>query len=395
MKRETFDAARSMQDHPALTTSPGRRSQSAARRAFTLIELLVVIAIIAVLIALLLPAVQSAREAARRIQCVNNLKQIGLGLQNYASVNDCFPPANLLTWKPDSKTFYIDAGFSVGARMLSFLEQQPLYNSANFSVGALNDVTGSRMNSTVTLTRLAMFLCPSSTPPTFLGTENAPYTTNQAPGNNYFASMGSSLDWDASQTNGPPNGVFALCQGGARPTTLAGITDGTSNTAAFGEWRTGTGSMNKVTIPGDTIFVGAYPPGVTRNTPMMSMPALAAVLPQWLNQCTAAAGSSSARLPRTPVLGENWSIGNNNYSIGNFLQAPNAKHPNCVPTTSGWPAGDVDVPGMWSLSSHHPGGAHMLLCDGAVKFLKDSTSQTVIWALGSRAQCEIISADAY
>ena len=288
------------------------------------------IAIIAVLIALLLPAVQAAREAARRIQCVNNLKQIGLGLHNYASANDCFPPGSFLTWNPDSKTRVhrrrlqrarTDAAVP---RAATALQRRELLGRS------LNDVTGCSMNSTVTLTRLATFLCPSSTPPSFLGTETAPMTTTPAPGNNYFASTGSSLEWDAGQTNGPPNGVFALCQGGARPTGLASITDGTSNTAAFGEWRTGTGNINKVTIPSDTIFVGAYPSGVTRNTPMMSMPALAAVFPQWLNQCAAAAGNSADRYARTPVLGENWSIGLNNYSIGSFLQAPNAKYPNCV-----------------------------------------------------------------
>src|ERR1700743_2973220 len=102
------------------------------RSGFTLIELLVVIAIIAVLIALLLPAVQAAREAARRAQCVNNLKQIGLGLHNYHSANDCFPPGGLMTSNGDGSIRPENGSFSAHARMLGSLEQQALYNSANF-----------------------------------------------------------------------------------------------------------------------------------------------------------------------------------------------------------------------------------------------------------------------
>src|ERR1700756_5037566 len=107
-------------------------------RGFTLIELLVVIAIIAVLIALLLPAVQAAREAARRAQCVNNLKQIGVALHNYENSIGSFPPGALTspsTSNPAANAY----SFSAHARVLSFLEQQSLYNAANFFVPAYND----------------------------------------------------------------------------------------------------------------------------------------------------------------------------------------------------------------------------------------------------------------
>src|SRR5690349_23455991 len=104
------------------------------RDGFTLIELLVVIAIIAVLIALLLPAVQAAREAARRAQCVNNLKQVGLGLHNYHQTNDCFPSGALTIFSPVNGVNQNNWSFSAHARLLANMEQQALYNAANFSV---------------------------------------------------------------------------------------------------------------------------------------------------------------------------------------------------------------------------------------------------------------------
>ena len=227
------------------------------------------------LIALLLPAVQAAREAARRASCVNNMKQLGVGLHNYVSVNDSLPPGWFQA-RLSSGALLGTNDWSVHTRLLQFMEQSALYNAANFTFGCINDVApknGLAANSTVVITRLATFLCPSDTPPSWNGTDDVPMTTTVAPGNNYFASTGSGLEFDYAQSGGPPNGVFGLFRGGPRPTSLASINDGTSNTAAFGEWRTGDGDINKITIPTDCVFVGAFPAGVTRNTAGMAMPA--------------------------------------------------------------------------------------------------------------------------
>ena len=156
-----------------------------SRSGFTLIELLVVIAIIAVLlIALLLPAVQAAREAARRMQCVNNLKQIGLALHNYHSTINTFPMGSSLGFSPSYERVGNGgwSDWSVHALLLPYLEQTPLYNAANFRFDAgLDDGTSGPINATVYLTRIAGFLCPSDGP---AGATNI---------NNYRGSIGTTV----------------------------------------------------------------------------------------------------------------------------------------------------------------------------------------------------------
>ncbi len=357
------------------------------RKGFTLIELLVVIAIIAVLIALLLPAVQAAREAARRIQCVNNLKQIGLALHNYHAINDCFPPGAYLAYSVSDKKTNNNLNWSAHARLLPNLEQQSLYNAANWSLAVYNDTFGDVINSTVTATRLGAFLCPSSAPPTFtlLG---AGYTAI-APGNNYFASLGSTLEFAGNQTGGPPNGVFQYNANGGT-IGIRDVRDGTSSTIAFGEWKIGSGNTNVVTPDSDIVFQGSFPPGVSRNTPQTSMPAGAGPFQQWIVQCAPRLPTAN-RQGKTVALGQFWAVGLMSFTLGTTLLPPNSSYPNC--STNG--VNTVESPGMMNLRSFHPGGAGVLMCDGSVKFVKESINMTTLWALGSIQQGEIIDAVAY
>ena len=195
-----------------------------SRSGFTLIELLVVIAIIAVLIALLLPAVQSAREAARRAQCVNNLKQIGLGMHNYHSTNATFPLGSSQgPYSPPNNTTGFPAwdSWSAHALMLGYLEQQPLYNAANFNFApAWGGQFGYYVNSTVYQSRVGIFLCPSD--------GNAGKTNL----NSYHGSIGTTT-YNCCNNPGAVNTTGAF--GYARGSTTADMTDGTSNTIVFSE----------------------------------------------------------------------------------------------------------------------------------------------------------------
>jgi prepilin-type processing-associated H-X9-DG protein len=280
------------------------------------------------------------------------------------------------------------------------MEQTTLFNAANFQMVNHNDNNqrwGLFGNQTVCSTRLSQFLCPSCPPPSW--TMPGLRYTAVAPGNNYFASVGSTLEFDATQTGGAPNGLFRYIGPGASSVTLASITDGTSNTVAFGEWRIGDGSTTIVDPTTDVSFVSTFPAGVTRNTPTMSLTnnlTSIANFTTWLSGTCVPALASSVALEDSYTTGQDWAFGVFGDSMGTMDLAPNPPFPSCLNMTfNGGTTGNKQDPGVFPLTSFHPGGANVLMADGSVRFLKNTTSLSVIWALGSRNQGEVITSDSY
>ncbi len=353
-------------------------------RGFTLIELLVVIAIIAVLISLLLPAVQSAREAARRTQCINNLKQIGLALHNYENTFGGFAPLALLTRSGPTSTSP-DQGPSVLLRIASHIEGGVLYNNFNFDMGAVYGGTNGQ-NTTVRNAAVTSFFCPSN--------GNSPFFS----GTDYAASYGPQWNWGDVAGGAPQTGAFAY--GTSVP--ISQFSDGTSNTVMVLEVLRGDLSPSKSKSDAyDSVSTGFG--GNNAST----FPAQKAELLAYVGNCATLRskdnGNSAYDSPTLTmsVVSFQWGAGHVYWTYGrvamgaiaNMALTPNSNFPNCNswPTKNLGPAGS----GIYSSRSYHPGGVNTLFADGSVKFVKDSISDITWWALGTKNGGEVISADSY
>ncbi|MDX2039105.1 MAG: DUF1559 domain-containing protein [Isosphaeraceae bacterium] len=320
------------------------------RSGFTLIELLVVIAVIAVLIALLLPAVQSARESARRIQCVSNLKQIGLAFQSYHDVHNVFPPGKKgCCWG----TWLVS--------ILPYVEQSAMYNAWNHHGNNSPGLpTGydfdlryfGAANRTVTSTRVNLYLCPSDQ-------FNAPISetmdgkTYACTSQNYAANFGNTVqvqtDFQGIAFGGAPFVDIGSPLGdhsmpARRPVGMSSITDGTSATLAASEVIVGQGiDLRGFSWWGDAAGFEAY------LTPNSSFPDVLFSPYYCLNE------------------------------------RPN---PPCTGTTTA-------LPDNYAARSRHPSGVNAAFCDGSVRYVKDSIRVQVWRALSTTRGGETISADSY
>jgi prepilin-type N-terminal cleavage/methylation domain-containing protein len=345
------------------------RARSSDSRGFTLIELLVVISIIALLIALLLPAVQAAREAARRAQCTNNLKQLGLALQNYHDAHNAIVPGRIWPYVPSPASTAPPSPLSDGGfqdtpwlpLLLPFLEQQPLANSFNYSLGSYGPGNlGVFANSTVTATLLGVLQCPSdgsSAPFQFPvsfqgGALSAPI---QARGN-YAANWGNNLYGQLTGIRVDHQGDYLQSPFGHAPNlTFTAVTDGLSQTVFLAEILQGDpGDVRGLvwsSLPGASNYVSGLPPnGMTHI---------------WL-------GGGGDALPSSLCVND-----------------PGRKLP-CY----GDPV-DALFRDYAGARSQHPGGVDVLLGDGSVRFIKDTIAPAIWVALHSIAGGEVVGADAY
>jgi prepilin-type N-terminal cleavage/methylation domain-containing protein/prepilin-type processing-associated H-X9-DG protein len=365
---------------------------SASKRGFTLIELLVVIAIIAVLIALLLPAVQAAREAARRAQCINNLKQMGIGLHNYHTAMNSFPLGASLNplntpydvTKGSNITYW--SNWSSHALLLGYLEGNPIYAACNFSLAP--EWGGNycyAANQTATGTIIRTFVCPSD-PNAGQEASGAAYGSN----NSYMGSMGTtSIGYPEATPNATnaqiSTGIFAY----QKNYGVADVLDGTSNTIAYSEEIADDNDSNFSRKPGKgTGGAGNLKAVYLTDVNTVGM---AAVLNDFA-LCTAKYNSDKGGKEGG---GYRWSCGAMGYTMFNTIIPPNgggqykwgACRNNCCPQSR-----HADYVGA---TSFHPGGVNVAMADGSVKFIKNSIAMNIWWALGTRANGETVSADAY
>ncbi|MBX6313919.1 MAG: DUF1559 domain-containing protein [Isosphaeraceae bacterium] len=360
-------------------------------RGFTLIELLVVIAIIGILIALLLPAVQAAREAARRAQCTNNLKQLALAMHNYESANGCFPPSTLF---PSPGAYVNPIGWYTSwiVPILQYTEQQPLFNAYNFSAPPIwtSATTSGLANTTVSYTNVNLLRCPSDGQPSTIrkADDGQYYGVTNYVGN--FGGPGVSNPISGTVVPLPSNFIsLSSYPGGYAPVSIATIIDGTSNTALISErlvGRTTTPTPRSHNEAKRAVF-GNPSGGIALNTGWTGAQ-------QFVGQCKSIPGTQTAR--SSTVSGNVWSAGYPPYIVETGYN--HFSPPNEVACTNPQDPNDniyVGPGGAAPPTSLHPGGCNVAFSDGSVKFIKDSVNLQSWWGLGTRNGSEVLSADSY
>lgn len=337
-----------------MTSSDRRHSWN--RNAFTLLELIVVIGLVCLLVAILLPAVQSAREAARTAQCRNNLRQLGIALNGYHSSWNCFPIST--TWYPGSVENHFGGFYSYYVRLLPYLEERSLYGSVNFAIGTWPPETPShpslsgwpavinRANSTTSRTRVGLFVCPSDT------------HTPDGAGISYRGNAGLGPHY-GPLAEYPDSGNGLLME--IVVTSASSVPDGLSHTVAMSERLLGSGSPGRPSAHRDSYLLGTF----VRTADDL------------LLGCRIASSDIKRDQNAFVTNGRWWFWSGRERTFYTHTQSPNGKIPDCCDgvTTCG---------GMVTARSMHVGGVNLLMGDGSVRFARDSIALDAWRALGTR-----------
>ena len=316
---------------------------------YTLVEILVVIAVSSLMAGLLLPAVQSVRASARRVECANHLRQLGLGVNDYVGVFGIYPPSS-----GSSRIRYELHQFSVYTQLLPYLDRTVEYHAINFEVPAwdfylFDHARGSyQANRTVMSATLDVLLCPSDGGWGGLG------WTGHA---NYRANLGTSLHDRPSPTEAGPFAVYEIC----RP---ASIHDGLSQTVAFSEKLRGGLGTTEYQSARDALFPQYLVPDAGET----------------IRLCRFQKSSTPQSFGEGGLI---WFVGTLTQTNYNHFLGPNSSAPDCI-VGGGYPMGAL------AARSLHPGGVSCGYLDGSVRFTRDTVSLATWQALGTRAGNEIL-----